>query len=642
MFHRFYFLFLLACGVVNNSGAQICQGSLGDPIVNINFGAGPNPGPPMTAASTNYQYVNTDCPKDGYYAVRNRTEKCFDSTWFTVTDHTGNPDGYFMLVNASFAPGDFYLDTVRNLCPGSTYEFAAWLINVKRPVICWGASQIINPDITFRIERMDGTLLQSYNTGSIAATDPPQWKQYGFFFTTPAGVNDVVLRMVNNAPGGCGNDLGLDDITFRPCGPQVNASISGTGAAIDTACGGQPANYTLTAQVSAGYSNPVYQWQKSFNSGDWTNISGAISTSLDVPFTGAEPAGKYSYRILVAESGNIGSQNCRVASKQVDIVVAPAPVISAGSNSPVCEGGSIQLSSQGSNISWRGPNGFSASGNNVSVPNTTAASAGDYIATSTSGGCSWDDTVSVVISPGPVVTVNIDSVAFCQGDSVQLVASGATTYQWYPAQGLDNPSRESTTARPNTSVTYSVIGANGNGCYDTATVSIRVFRSPVADAGPDRSMLKGTTLQLTGKVTGDSLRYYWTPAYNITNENTLNPVVSPTTDTSYVLHVASEAGCGSDSDTVRVTIFKEIVVPNAFSPNGDGTNDRWNIAGLSSHPGAEVILFDRYGRKVLHTYHYTPWDGTRSGNPLPVATYYYVIDLRNGDRKLTGHVYLAR
>jgi len=168
MFQKIYCTLLLICVVFGNINAQICQGSLGDPIVNITFGAGQNPGPQITAASTNYTFVPTDCPKDGNYAVRNRTENCFDTTWFSVTDHTGDANGYFMLVNASYAPGDFYLDTVRGLCPGSTYEFAAWVINVKKPVLCYGATQITDPNITFRIERMDGTVIQTFKTKSIS------------------------------------------------------------------------------------------------------------------------------------------------------------------------------------------------------------------------------------------------------------------------------------------------------------------------------------------------------------------------------------------------------------------------------------------------------------------------------------------
>ena len=188
--------------------AQLCQGSLGDPIVNITFGSGSNPGAPIAAAATGYQYYAGDCPNDGFYTIINNSVSCYGNSWFNITsDHTGNPGGYFMLVNASIQPSAFYLDTVRGLCGNTTYEFAAWIMNVIRAESCGGNSN--QPNLSFTIEKTDGTLLLTYNTGNIAPSSSPQWRQYGFFLTTPANVTDIVLRIVNNAAGGCGNDLAL-------------------------------------------------------------------------------------------------------------------------------------------------------------------------------------------------------------------------------------------------------------------------------------------------------------------------------------------------------------------------------------------------------------------------------------------------
>lgn len=623
--------------------AQICQGSLGDPIVNITFGSGSNPGPPLSAATTNYTYVATDCPKDGNYAVRNKTEYCFDTLWYPVTDHTGDPNGYFMLVNASYEPGQFYLDTVRNLCGGSTYEFAAWLINVSKPILCWGATQIIVPNITFRIEKTDGTLLGSYNTGNIQASDPPQWKQYGFFFTTPSGVNEVVIRMVNNAPGGCGNDVGLDDITFRACGPQITTAISGSSSNVDTVCGGTAKNYTFQAQSSGGYNNPVYQWQKSYNGSAWTDIPGATSPTYNVSYPATEGAGTHMYRLLAAESGNMSSPNCRVASSSViKIVITAKPNMAASGNSPVCEGATINLTATGDNIKWSGPNGYSASGNNVFIPNAQQSNAGDYVAFTQIGSCGWSEIVNINVTPKPFVAVDPDSSSICEGDSIQLKAEGANTYAWQPANGLSASNQQVVKASPRSSITYMVVGSNTAGCTDTATTYVHVNRKPKANAGLDVAAVKGTAITLNGSATGDSISYYWTPDYELSDNKSLHPEATPLVDTTYNLHVISNAGCGSDSDAVKITLYKEIKIPNAFSPNGDHTNDQWNITGINSYPNSEIVLFDRYGKEVFRKRNYQPWDGTRNGQPVPVGVYYYVIDLRNGYPKITGSVYLAR
>jgi hypothetical protein len=172
----------------DDSSAQLCQGSLGDAVANITFGSGPNAGPPLSSSITNYNYSSRDCPDDGYYTIANSTNNCFDNTWLTVSeDHTpGDNSGYMMVVNASFNAGDFYVQEVSGLCGGTTYEFAAWLINVIRPAAACGGNAI-RPNITFNIETTSGEILQTYSTGDIEATNSPLWKQYGLFFYYPVG-----------------------------------------------------------------------------------------------------------------------------------------------------------------------------------------------------------------------------------------------------------------------------------------------------------------------------------------------------------------------------------------------------------------------------------------------------------------------
>jgi len=456
-------------------------------------------------------------------------------------------------------------------------------------------------------------------------------------------VNDIILRMVNNAPGGCGNDLGLDDITFRPCGPQISSSIDGANASSDTLCGGVAKTYTFKAQSSPGYINPTYQWQKN-DAGNWTDIPGATSTSYTVTFPATTATGKYMYRGNTAEVGNIGSTKCRVSSQLISVYVTEVPTLSVSSNTPVCEGGTISLtaSSSESPVTWSGPVGFTATGTTVSVANAQFSNAGAYIASISKNNCSRSDSVDVVITGKPTVQLSRDSATICQGDSAQLSATGANNYQWLPTIGVSDPSSSAVNISPPSSSSYALIGTNSQGCTDTAFAFIRLNQKPLANAGTDRFILKGSSTQLAATAKGDSITYYWTPDYAITGTQSLTPTVSPLVDTAYILHVESTVGCGSSKDTVKVTIYKEIIIPNAFSPNGDNINDRWELPGLNSYPLAEVFVFDRYGREVLRTKNYRPWDGTRNGQPIPSASYYYIIDLRDGSPKLTGWLYLAR
>ena len=90
-------------------------------------------------------------------------------------------------------------------------------------------------------------------------------------------------------------------------------------------------------------------------------------------------------------------------------------------------------------------------------------------------------------------------------------------------------------------------------------------------------------------------------------------------------------------------ILKEPKVPNVFSPNGDGINDQWVIQFLDSYPGCTVEIFNRYGQKVYQSTGYSkPWDGMINGNPLPIGTYYWIINPKNGRKQMNGSVTILR
>lgn len=641
MFIKRLLLFILTLSFFEDIVAQLCQGSLGDPVVNITFGAGQNPGTPL-GSSTNYEYVEDFCPGDGYYTITNSTTNCFGNTWLTVAeDHTpGDNNGYMMLVNASFVSGDFYLREVTGLCGGTTYEFAAWLINVIRPSACGGNS--IKPNITFNIETTAGQLLQTYSTGDIDASASPVWKQYGLFFTTPANTTTVVVRITNNSDGGCGNDLALDDITFRPCGPKVTIDINGS-ADIKNICTGDTTSLNFGSFIQGSYTNTFYQWQISTDSIIWTDIAGANNPLYNIPAITAP--GKYFYRLAVAEGNNISISSCRIASEFVTVNVNTLPVPAASNNGPVCEGSSLTLTaSGGDSFSWSGPQNFTSNVRSPVITNTTAGNNGKYYVQVTSAeGCINNDSVTVVINPNPQADAGTE-VEICKGSSINLQGSGinATSYLWSPAVGLSDPSTLSPLASPSQTTLYTLTVSDGT-CNDSATVLISVLEKPVANAGPDKAIAGTQSATLEGQASGSNITYFWTPDAFISSDSILNPRVSPPHDTTYTLHVVSNIGCGEATDQVSVRYFKDFYIPNAFTPNNDGLNDHWNLPVLPAFPLAEVSVYNRYGQLVFYNKGYTQqWDGTFKGMPQSTGVYIYVIDLKNGLKKLNGIVTLIR
>jgi gliding motility-associated-like protein len=457
-----------------SASGQVCLGSLGDPTVNITFNTtGVN-----TTLAPGYTYTPNVCPDDGYYTVTNLVTNCFGNSWAATSDHTGDGSG-FMLVNASFNPGDFFVSSVSDLCPNTTYEFAAWITNVMVP------STGIRPNLTFRIETPSGTVLQEFSTGNIGLVG--QWNQYGLFFTTPPDNPVIVLRITNNAPGGYGNDLALDDITFRPCGPMVQAVIQGYGDTVDI-CVGDNSSYTFGGSVSAGYQSPVYQWQNSIDNGlTWKDIPGANTLAfLRVP---AAAPSSYLYRLTVTDARVSGLTSCRI----------------------------------GSNV-----------------------------------------------------------------------------------------------------------------------VAINVHPNPIVDAGPDRILLAGRSITLTGHAEGENVTYSWIPGTFMSDPTILNPTIAATSALYYTLNAESEFGC-INKDEVYVKVVAGIFVPNAFTPNNDGKNDTWEIPYLDPSFGAEVNVFNRWGQLVYRSIGTTvSWDGTINGIPQGSGTYVYSIHSKEHSIKLKGTLTLLR
>lgn len=630
-------IFLL---ITNLAKAQLCQGSLGDPIVNITFGNGTNPGQPFSAATTNYVYTSADCPTDGYYAIRNSTSGCFGAWHSIAADHTGDPNGYFMLVNASYTPSAFYLDTVHGLCSNTTFEFAAWIANVL--VAGQGCQPSIQPDLTFTIEKTDGTVLQTYNTGGIPEQSTFTWQQMGFYFTTPPGIQDVVLRIVNNASGGCGNDLALDDITFRPCGPTIMASIAGSPTTSLSFCAGSPHSVTFTGNVLSGLSNPAMQWQQNTNGSGWQDVPGATGTTLLQNYVAAQTPGTYQYRLSAVAAGNLSI--CKTTSQVLSVTIMPTLSGSVSSNAPLCAGNTLLLSVTGSApYQWTGVNGFTGTGTSVSISNAQAAQSGKYyVQASAPGACPYSDSITVNISPTPVATVSADT-SICANERVQLTSSGGTTYQWLPSTGLSADNIANPVATPADTTSYMVIVSTSTACRDTAYVVINVKSGVTVNAGPDQSILKGETAVLNGKVNGDNVIYNWSPITYITNATSLTPGVSPPADMDYILSTTSNGACGIASDTVHVFVFPDIYIPNAFTPNGDGHNDTWHIPALKAIPVFELSVFNRWGQLIYHIKNNDiAWNGRFKGIDQPAGGYAYMLTIGNGKRILKGVVLLLR
>ena len=134
-----------------------------------------------------------------------------------------------------------------------------------------------------------------------------------------------------------------------------------------------------------------------------------------------------------------------------------------------------------------------------------------------------------------------------------------------------------------------------------------------AFAGNDTSVRENEPFILQGNG-GQS--YLWQPPTGLNDATLANPKGSLASSQQYVLKITTAQGCVG-FDTVMITVLRNLKIPNAFSPNGDGINETWNIPQLKDYPQAQLQIFNRYGQ-VVYSYKgsSSSWDGgaTDSGD----------------------------
>ncbi len=255
------------------------------------------------------------------------------------------------------------------------------------------------------------------------------------------------------------------------------------------------------------------------------------------------------------------------------------------------------------------------------------------------------------IYPQPKADFGISAAEGCVGDTVRFTdmgngrTSNAVSWVWDLAGGngstMQNPVKKFSDSGI-FNIKYYFF--NGQGCVsDTMVKQVIVNPYPVLVMGGVVKVLEGGVVTIKPKfVYGKNLQYLWVPSLYLNSDTAATPKCTPVDDITYRLNLTGQGGC-MVSDTIFIQVLRSPEVPNAFSPNGDGINDTWRIKYLESYPGAEIDVFNRYGQIVFHSVGYdTDWDGTTKSKPLPVGTYYYVINPKNNRPIITGSVTIIK
>lgn len=324
----------------------------------------------------------------------------------------------------------------------------------------------------------------------------------------------------------------------------------------------------------------------------------------------------------------------------------------AGPNQTICPQGSVQIGSAGATggtppytYVWSPSSGL----NNSAIPNPIASpTATTFYTLIVTDANLASDTAYVTVNLNKINdvsagndTITCENVLTILGGPKNLDNSGIT-YNWSLTLGLINPTSPHPGVKPTTSVSYTLT-ATTPGCPPLIdTINITVIPSPTIDAGNDITIKEGESITLHG--TGGTT-YLWEPKDSIKYYNTANPDVSPMDTTKYYVYASDPTNtCFSvDSVTVFVEPSDDIIIYNTFTPNGDGSNDVWFIANINKYPKSRLEVFNRQGRLVYTSKGYlNNWNGKASGEDLPAATYFYVLDLADGKHKYHGTVTIVR
>ncbi len=308
----------------------------------------------------------------------------------------------------------------------------------------------------------------------------------------------------------------------------------------------------------------------------------------------------------------------------------------------------LQLNSDALHFLWtETPSNNTLNNPRIKNPTATPLVTTTYHVVGNIGKCIAEDDIVVTPIPYPAANAGPDNT-ICFGNSAQLNASGGSIYSWSPAAFLtatNIPNPQS--IKPTDNVRYIVTVRDVLGCPKPAKDTMFLFVAKIkANAGPrDTSVVLDQPLQLGA--TG-SINYSWTPTTWLNNPLISNPVALPRKDIEYIVRVSNNAGCFA-FDSIRVRVFNikpDLLVPNAFSPNGDGNNDVFKpiLIGMKSLDVFQV--YNRWGQMLYSgSGNDAAWDGNFAGRKQETATYVWYaegVDYLNNKIKRKGSVILIR
>jgi gliding motility-associated-like protein len=374
-------------------------------------------------------------------------------------------------------------------------------------------------------------------------------------------------------------------------------------------CSGSPAG--LKVQGNTAY---LYRWYKD------GVLNGVTSDTITITQNG-----KYKAEVSACSGAWVPTKEV-----QVNFIQLPVPAII--SDKPAyCIGDEASLSlnvasDAGYTINWLKDGNEIASYQNKTT--ITTDTVGSYSVTLTSAvlpDCiQFATPMQVNFNPPPSINVQeIVNNNLCTGQTIQLKANYTNgTIKWSTGETTDE-------INVTNNGDYKATVTTSAGCTADTTIHVQFLQNPVL-AVNDTSLCEFSRQSVTLTAPTGYSSYVW----NGQQGDNLFKVSSPQTVN---LTVTDINGCQASQQIKVSDQCADILIPNAFTPNGDGINDTWDISGINGDLSVSVKIFNRYGISVYQSKGlYTPWNGLYNGKRLPTGVYYYIITTKNGQQKFSG------
>jgi gliding motility-associated-like protein len=417
------------------------------------------------------------------------------------------------------------------------------------------------------------------------------WTPSGGTTATASGLTAGTYTISVKDAGGC---LQSQAITLtQPA--AISASVSTT----NSSCTSNTGSASVTA--SGGTGAYTYSWSPSGG-------NSATATAIG--------AGSYTCFIMDA-NGCTYTANANVSSTG-----GPIATLSSKSN-PACNGGNTGSATVGVS-GGTNPYTYSWSTNPAQTSATASGlAAGTYSLTVKDGaGCST--ILSVTMAQPAAISLLLSSTSVCGPGrgSASALASGGTgsfAYMWLPTGGTTS------SAINIPSGSYTCTATDSNGCQKSATVTVYADTIPEASAGPDVQITFGSSVTLHA---GGGSSYLWYPMTGLSCDTCPNVSISPSATARYCVIAKTIRGC-TDTACVNVKVdyaCGEVFVPNFFSPNADGSNDKLCVYSKCIR-SIDFSIFDRWGERVFQTADPNEmcWDGSYKGEPMNSAVFVYYL-----------------